>query len=134
MISLFKIVLRGIIERALEHYMLKENKSLQKSDGKKQIRLKGIQLEKKSGPTRKSQQCTLILTEGDSAKSMALALMSVVGRDKYGVFPLKGKLLNVKDNINSKKLLENTEINNIKKIMGLQSNKTYNSLETLRCR
>ena len=124
----------GIIERALEHYELKENKSLQKSDGKKQMRLKGIpKLEDANwAGTRKSQDCTLILTEGDSAKSMALAGMSVVGRDKYGVFPLKGKLLNVKDNINSKKLLENAEINNIKKIMGLQSNKEYNNVETLR--
>ena len=30
--------------------------------------------------TQKSNQCTLILTEGDSAKAMALAGLSVVGR------------------------------------------------------
>ena len=41
--------------------------------------------------------CTLILTEGDSAKSLAIAGLSVVGRDYYGVFPLKGKLLNVRE-------------------------------------
>ena len=34
---------------------------------------------------------------GDSAKSMAIAGLSIVGRDKYGVFPLKGKVLNVRD-------------------------------------
>jgi DNA topoisomerase-2 len=38
----------------------------------------------------------LILTEGDSAKTMAISVLSVVGRDKYGVFPLRGKLLNVR--------------------------------------
>ena len=44
---------------------------------------------------QKSEECTLILTEGDSAKSMAIAGLSVVGREMYGVFPLRGKLLNV---------------------------------------
>lgn len=47
--------------------------------------------------TRNSRDCTLILTEGDSAKSLAVAGLGVVGRDKYGVFPLKGKVLNVRE-------------------------------------
>ena len=45
----------------------------------------------------KSAGCSLILTEGDSAKALAVAGLSVVGRDNYGVFPLKGKMLNVRD-------------------------------------
>lgn len=47
--------------------------------------------------TRFSADCTLILTEGDSAKSLAVAGLGVIGRDKYGVFPLRGKLLNVRE-------------------------------------
>ena len=47
--------------------------------------------------TRYSQDCTLILTEGDSAKTLAVSGLGVVGRDRYGVFPLKGKLLNVRE-------------------------------------
>lgn len=43
--------------------------------------------------TRYSSECTLILTEGDSAKTLAVAGLGVVGRDRYGVFPLKGKML-----------------------------------------
>jgi DNA topoisomerase-2 len=39
----------------------------------------------------------LIVTEGDSAKSLAMAGIEIVGRDRYGVFPLRGKLLNVRD-------------------------------------
>lgn len=39
----------------------------------------------------------MILTEGDSAKTLAVSGLSVVGRDQYGVFPLRGKLLNVRD-------------------------------------
>lgn len=46
---------------------------------------------------RNSRQCTLILTEGDSAKTLAVSGLSVVGKDQYGVFPLRGKLLNVRD-------------------------------------
>lgn len=38
---------------------------------------------------RSSEQCTLILTEGDSAKSLVVAGMSVAGRDNFGVFPLR---------------------------------------------
>lgn len=47
--------------------------------------------------TKNSSQCTLILTEGDSAKSLAVSGLGVVGRDKYGVFPLRGKMLNVRE-------------------------------------
>merc|ERR1719262_2028179 len=44
-----------------------------------------------------ASECSLILTEGDSAKALAIAGLSVIGRDRYGVFPLRGKLLNVRD-------------------------------------
>lgn len=47
--------------------------------------------------TKHSLSCTLILTEGDSAKALAVSGLSVIGRDKYGVFPLRGKLLNVRE-------------------------------------
>merc|ERR1719377_90352 len=65
-----------------------------------------------------SSKCTLILTEGDSAKALAVAGLSVIGRDKYGVFPLRGKLLNVRD-VTQKQVAENKEIMNIVKILGL---------------
>lgn len=44
-----------------------------------------------------SLDCTLILTEGDSAKSLAVSGLGVIGRDRYGVFPLRGKILNVRE-------------------------------------
>jgi len=67
---------------------------------------------------KNAQHCTLILTEGDSAKALAVAGLAVVGRDKYGVFPLRGKLLNVRD-VTQRQVAENKEIMNIVKIMGL---------------
>jgi len=78
-----------------------------------------------------SADCTLILTEGDSAKSLAVAGLSVVGRDKYGVFPLKGKVLNVRD-ASFKQVSGNTEIQNLLKIMGLDFKAEYNSVSKLR--
>jgi DNA topoisomerase-2 len=125
----------GIIEKAIELTELKESKALKTTDGKKQNRIKGLpKLDDAiwAGQRNKSEECTLILTEGDSAKAMAMAGMSVVGRHKYGVFPLKGKILNVKDGSNAKKILENAEISNIKKALGLQSGRVYKNLNDLR--
>jgi DNA topoisomerase II len=125
----------GIIEKAIELTELKDSKTLKKNDGKKQNRVKGLpKLEDAiwAGQKIKSKECTLILTEGDSAKAMAMAGMSIVGRQKYGVFPLKGKILNVKDPSNQCKLADNNEVNSIKKAMGLQSGKEYKNIDDLR--
>jgi DNA topoisomerase II len=68
----------------------------------------------------------LILTEGDSAKALAISGLSVIGRDKYGVFPLKGKLLNVRD-ATTQAMMKNAEIDAITKIIGLKHGVTYTS-------
>lgn len=81
--------------------------------------------------TRQASQCTLILTEGDSAKALAVAGLGVVGRDNFGVFPLRGKLLNVRE-AKHDQIMKNEEIQNIKKIMGLQHNKDYSDVGSLR--
>jgi DNA topoisomerase-2 len=60
-----------------------------------------------------------------------MAGIEVIGRDNYGCFPLKGKLLNVRD-ANLKQLTANEEIQNLIKIIGLQVGKKYENLEELR--
>ena len=50
---------------------------------------------------------------------MAVSGLSVVGRDKYGVFPLKGKVMNVRD-ATTEQIMKNVEITNLKKIVGLE--------------
>ena len=80
---------------------------------------------------KNSKDCTLILTEGDSAKTLVVAGFGVIGRDKYGVFPLRGKLLNVRE-ATHKQIMENAEINHIIKIMGLQYKKKYETEEDLK--
>ena len=81
--------------------------------------------------TRNSEHCTLILTEGDSAKALAVSGLGVVGRDRFGVFPLRGKLMNARE-LTPKQLMDNAEIQNIVKILGLQFKKEYASTKELR--
>lgn len=69
--------------------------------------------------SNKSNECTLIITEGDSAKTFAVSGLSVIGRDYYGAFPIRGKFLNVKK-ANREKILNNVEVCNLLKILGLK--------------
>ena len=84
--------------------------------------------------TKESGQCTLILTEGDSAKALAVSGLEVVGRDYFGVFPLRGKVLNVRD-ASSRTLAANAEVKALCNIIGLDFSKKYDNeeeIETLR--
>lgn len=116
----------GIEDRIVQHAEYKNNKSFKKTDGKKTTSVRGIPklCDANKAGGRYSKKCTLILTEGDSAKTMAIAGLSEVGRDYYGVFPLRGKLLNVKD-ADMSQIVKNQEICYIKKILGLKSGETY---------
>ena len=71
----------------------------------------------------------LYVTEGDSAMAMALSGFSVIGRDKNGVFPLRGKLLNTMG-LKAKKALENKEIMYLTQILGLEPYKLYDESNT----
>ncbi|KAG7209142.1 hypothetical protein KM043_015285 [Ampulex compressa] len=124
----------GIVEAVLSWAKFKADSQLQKLGPKsKQRKLQGIpKLEDANDAgTGKSLECTLILTEGDSAKTMAVSGIASIGRDKYGIFPLRGKILNVRE-ATHKQILENAEINNLIKILGLQYKKKYESREDLK--
>ncbi|KAI0217662.1 DNA topoisomerase 2, partial [Massospora cicadina] len=113
----------GIIDMLAALSQAKDNMAMVKAlDSTKSGRLSGIpKLEdaNKAG-TRESHKCTLILTEGDSAKALVMAGLTKVGRDYYGVFPLRGKLLNVRD-ASPAQIKGNKELINICKIIGLNS-------------
>lgn len=123
----------GLTKKVLQFAEFKESNLVKKTDGKKKQKIRDIPKldDANFAGTRKSQLCTLILTEGDSAKSMAIAGLSVVGRDTFGVFPLKGKMLNVRD-ASLKQIANNQEITNLKKIIGLESGKKYKDTKSLR--
>ncbi|CAA20107.1 DNA topoisomerase II [Schizosaccharomyces pombe] len=123
----------SVVEEVLKFATAKADQQLSKGDGGLRSRITGLtKLEdaNKAG-TKESHKCVLILTEGDSAKSLAVSGLSVVGRDYYGVFPLRGKLLNVREASHSQ-ILNNKEIQAIKKIMGFTHKKTYTDVKGLR--
>lgn len=128
-----KLSQTGIVDQVIQFATLKEMSSLKQTDGKKTTNVHGIEklCDATWAGTRKSNQCCLILTEGDSAKAFALAGLEVIGREKYGVFPLRGKPLNVRD-ATAAELLKNKEFTNIKQIMGLKQNKNYKDTSQLR--
>jgi len=118
----------GVMEAALSSTQLKEIHGAKKTDGKKTQSVRGIPklIDANWAGGNKASQCVLILCEGDSAKAGIVSGLSKEDRNTYGVFPLKGKLLNTKDTLITK-INNNAEITNIKKIMGLETNKRYNA-------
>jgi DNA topoisomerase-2 len=133
-----KLLKLGIVDRVIQLYEMKEQLTMNRNETKRKSRLLGIEKleDANEAGTSKSKLCTLILTEGDSAKGTALAGIEVVGRDFWGVFPLKGKLLNVREKISTLKgkeqIYKNEELNHLKQILGLETNKKYESIEGLR--
>jgi DNA gyrase/topoisomerase IV subunit B len=123
-----------IIEMIEKSYKLKEQVDLEKTSSsntrKNKLYIPKLEDAHFAG-TSKSKLCTLILTEGDSAKTFAMWGRTIIGSDYYGVFSLKGKILNIRDATTSQ-LLNNEEFNNIKKIIGLQHNKQYTNVNELR--
>jgi len=113
-----------IVTKLKQVVSLSTQKILSKLEGSKKSKIKGVyKLEDANyAGTKKSMECTLILTEGDSAKATAISGISAVkdGRNIFGVYPLRGKLLNVRE-ASTSQLTNNNEITELKKIMGLKS-------------
>lgn len=127
------VLATGVLEDLVSKGLSQVEKELKKTDGSKKSRITGIpKLDDANwAGTHRSHECTLIITEGDSAKALAIAGLSVVGRNAFGVFPLRGKPRNVRD-ASVKQVTDNEEFSSLKKILGLQHGKVYNSLRELR--
>lgn len=122
------------IQQTLEIQGMKE---LMKTDGKKDTNVSISKADdaNKAG-TLNSLDCTLFITEGDSAKAFAVKGISSIeeGTDWYGVLPVRGKVLNVRG-ASSNQINDNKEITNLKKMLGLQHGLDYNNeknMKTLR--
>lgn len=128
-----KLYKSSIVEEIIQTYKLKESLELAKStNGKKVSRIFIPKLEDAIwAGTAKSDQCTLILTEGDSAKTFAMWGRSIVGNERFAAFPLKGKAINIRDATVSQ-LMNNEELNNLKQIIGLKAGKEYTDTSDLR--
>ena len=124
----------GICDNILEVAKAVAKKTLSRTDGSKKS---SVFIEKLSDASNagssKAHDCTLILTEGDSAATFAVSAITATkeGRDFYGIFPCRGKLLNVRD-ASSNQITNNKEITNIKQILGLKQGKKYKNIRELR--
>jgi DNA topoisomerase-2 len=127
-----KVLKTEVMSNILHFAEQKADQILKKSDGGRRSRMNNPKLvEANKAGTREGHHCTLILTEGDSAKGLAMAGRAVVGPDLFGVFPLRGKLLNVRD-ASFDQISKNQEIQNIKNFIGLQHKKEYTETKGLR--
>ena len=121
-----KIAKMGVMNAACALTEVKDNKAAKKTDGNKSKSIRGIHklIDANFAGTVKSNQCTLILCEGDSAKAGIVSGLSKDDRNTIGVYPMKGKIFNVRGE-SLKRINENKEIIEIKQILGLETGKTY---------
>ena len=73
---------------------------------------------------------TLLIVEGDSAKSFATAGLAAIGRTRHGVMPLRGKLVNVRKQ--ELKASTNKEIQGLCTILGLRKDEEYDATKVAR--
>ena len=125
-----KVAKMGVMDAALQLTEVKENKAAKKTDGVKSKSVRGIPklTDANWAGTEKSSSCVIIFCEGDSAKAGIISGLSSEDRNTIGVYPMKGKILNVRGEA-VKKISENKEIAEIKKILGLETGKKYNTIE-----
>ena len=125
-----KVAKMGVMDAACAITEVKENKAAKKTDGTKSKSIRGIpKLDDANwAGTDKSRDCMIIFCEGDSAKTGVISGLLSDDRNTIGVYPLKGKVMNVRGEV-IKKISENKEITEIKQILGLESGKEYKSME-----
>ena len=125
-----KVAKMGVMDAACAITEVKENKAAKKTDGVKSKSIRGIPklTDANWAGTDKSKDCLIIFCEGDSAKAGIISGLSSDDRNSIGVYPMKGKILNVRGE-SVKKISENKEISEIKKILGLETGKKYTSIE-----
>jgi DNA topoisomerase-2 len=125
-----KVAKMGVMDAACALTEVKENKAAKKTDGVKSKSIRGIPklTDANWAGTDKSKDCLIIFCEGDSAKAGIISGLSSDDRNTIGVYPMKGKILNVRGE-SVKKISENKEIAEIKKILGLETGKKYTSID-----
>lgn len=108
--------------------LAKTVKDMTKTDGKKVAHLnisKEFDDANEAGRS-KSHECTLYIVEGHSAAGYARNRIADLpgGKDFNGVYPLQGKVMNVKTH-SMEKILAYEELKNIKQVVGLRQGMDY---------
>lgn len=121
-----KLIKLGVVTTACNLNDIKDNKAAKKTDGTKCKTIRNIPklIDANFAGGAKGNQCSLILCEGDSAKSGIISGLSRDDRNYVGVYPMKGKMLNTRGE-SITKINDNREITEIKQILGLEHGKIY---------
>jgi DNA topoisomerase-2 len=92
-----KVAKMGVMDTAVQLTEIKDNKAAKKTDGIKSKSVRGIPklTDANWAGTEKSKDCIIIFCEGDSAKAGIISGLSSEDRNTIGVYPMKGKILNV---------------------------------------
>ena len=127
-----KIAKMGIMDAACAITELKDTKAVKKMDGQKTKNVRGIPklIDANWAGTERSSETIIIFCEGDSAKAGIVSGLSSEDRNIIGVYPMKGKIMNVRGEL-QKKIADNKEIADIKRILGLEVSREYNTLEDI---
>ena len=132
-----KICKWSVMERLQDMIYAKEFIVLKKTQRKKRghTKIEGLDPANNEGG-KNGHQCTLILVEGLSAKTFAVSGIEVgaydkTGRDWYGIFPLRGKLLNCR-NCKPSSISNNKVITSIIQALGLEYDVDYKDDENYR--
>jgi DNA topoisomerase-2 len=125
-----KILKWSIMENISDIIRSKEMMLMRKVERKRKgfTKIEGMDPANNAG-TKYSMDCTLIICEGLSAKTYAVAgiqqgAYNKSGRDWWGIYPLRGKALNVR-NASSSAIAKNRETTDIIKAIGLKYNIDY---------
>ena len=133
-----KVAGLDVVDAIMDQLRGKSQASMKATDGRKVSNISGIPKldDAPWAGTRRSNECVLIVTEGDSAKATAIAgLAARRDRERFGVFALRGKIRNVTDAPAADLNKTEGEFYYLKKILGLQQGKTYETeadIKTLR--
>ena len=122
-----KVAKMGVMDMACQITETKEaGKSKKKMDGSKTKTIRGIPnfVDANLAGTENSDKCILILAEGLSAMAGIVSGLKSEDRNVIGIYPLKGKVLNVRGA--TRDILEkNRELTDLIKIIGLEIGQTY---------
>ena len=124
-----KVAKMGVMDMACELTETKEaGRTKKKLDGTKTKTVRGIPnfVDANYAGTDKSKDCVLILAEGLSAMSGIVSGLKSEDRNVIGIYPLKGKVLNVRGA--TKDIRDNKELADLIKILGLEIGQQYNTI------
>ena len=119
-----------VVEEIGELLKSRELSAIKKTENKKRgfVRIPGLDSANLAGG-KQFHECTLILCEGDSAKTFAVKGIQTgvggkKGRDYFGIYPLRGKLLNVRNSAVSS-ITANKEICGVIRALNLRYDADY---------